>query len=129
MNILGVGPLELVIIVLILLLVLGPEDLEKTGRTVGKWINKLTKSEGWMAITTITREIRGLPARLAREAELDSLRDEFRLDNQIGTPPDFLPTETKHSETSSSSEDADPGPVEADTNPKNQPSTTEENNA
>lgn len=87
MNILGIGPLELVIIVLILLLILGPDDLEKTGKTVGRWINKITKSEGWMAITTISRELRGLPARLAREAELDRLKDEFDLDKQIGATP------------------------------------------
>jgi Sec-independent protein translocase protein TatA len=87
MNILGIGPLELALIILILLLILGPEDLEKTGKTVGQWINKLTKSEGWMAVTQISRELRGLPARLAREAELDSLREEFDFDNQIGSVP------------------------------------------
>jgi Sec-independent protein translocase protein TatA len=101
MNILGIGPLELALIVLILLLILGPEDLEKTGKTVGQWINKLTKSEGWLAITQISRELRGLPARLAREAELDNLREEFDFDNQIGSTPLFEePHQEKPAESS-----------------------------
>jgi hypothetical protein len=95
-------------------LILGPEDLEKTGKTVGKWINKLTKSEGWMAITTISREIRGLPARLAREAELDNLREEFDFDNQIGSTPLFNEPTTKKSADDSSGEETAAKPAEAE---------------
>jgi sec-independent protein translocase protein TatB len=125
MNILGIGPLELAIIVLILLLILGPEDLEKTGKTIGKWINNLTKSEGWMAVTRISRELRGLPARLAREAELDSLRDEFNFDNQIGSTPLF--EETKKEKTAAASIDDKPVDSEAKTEaPPPQDQETEE---
>lgn len=113
MNILGIGPLELAIIVLILLLILGPEDLEKTGKTIGNWINKLTKSESWMAVTRISRELRGLPARLAREAELDSLRDEFDFDNQIGSTPLF--EETQKEKTADASTDGEPTGSKAET--------------
>jgi Sec-independent protein translocase protein TatA len=36
MDFLGVGPLELLFILLIALIVLGPNDMVKTGRTLGK---------------------------------------------------------------------------------------------
>lgn len=87
MNIFGIGTLEIVIILLIGLLVLKPDDLEKTGRTIGQWINKVTRSEGWTAIRSISKEVRGLPARLAREAELDSLKDQLDPDKMIGGVP------------------------------------------
>ncbi|MEN8241305.1 MAG: twin-arginine translocase TatA/TatE family subunit [Chloroflexota bacterium] len=89
MNILGIGTLEIVIILVIIFLVLGPEDLEKTGRTIGKWINKVTRSEGWSAVRSISREVRGLPSRLAREAELDKLKDELDPNQLIGEVPDL----------------------------------------
>jgi Sec-independent protein translocase protein TatA len=126
MNILGVGPLELVIIVLILLLILGPEDLEKTGKTVGKWINKLTKSEGWMAVTRISRELRGLPARLAREAELESLRDEFNFDNQIGSTPLFEEAKAEKTSAAPSSDDESAGSAPETSAPPPQDQETEE---
>ena len=94
MNILGIGPLEILIILVIVLLVLGPENLQETGRTVGKWINKVTRSEGWMAITSISKEIRGLPSRLAREAQLEDLKAQIDIEKQIGTKPETT-TEAK----------------------------------
>lgn len=84
MNIFGIGGWEILIVIVIILLVLGPDDLQKTGRTVGRWINKVTRSEGWMAITMISREIRGLPSRLAREAQLEDLQSQIEPDKQIG---------------------------------------------
>jgi Sec-independent protein translocase protein TatA len=91
MNILGIGPLELLGILVVALLVLGPDKLEDTGRTVGKWINKVTRSEGWAAITSISRELRGLPSRLAREAHLDELKQQIDIDQKIGSKPADIP--------------------------------------
>jgi Sec-independent protein translocase protein TatA len=84
MNILGIGPFEIVIILVIVLLVLGPDDLQKTGRTIGQWINKVTRSEGWTAVSSISKELRGLPARLAREAQLEELKEQIDIEKQIG---------------------------------------------
>jgi len=95
MNIFGIGTPEIVIILVIIFLVLGPEDLEKTGKTVGKWINKLTRSEGWSAVRSISREVRGLPSRLAREAELDTLKDQLDPNKLIGDVPDLSIPELK----------------------------------
>jgi sec-independent protein translocase protein TatB len=73
MDILGIGPTELVFIILIALILLGPKEMQKTGRTIGRWLRNMTTSEGWRAFRDTSREIRNLPNRLMREANLDDL--------------------------------------------------------
>jgi sec-independent protein translocase protein TatB len=73
MDIFGIGPTELVFIILIALIVLGPKDMQKTGRTIGRWLRDLTNSDGWRAFRDTSREIRNLPNRLMREANLEDL--------------------------------------------------------
>ena len=77
MDILGIGPTELVFIILIALILLGPKDIEKTGRTIGRWLRNLTTSEGWRAFRDTSREIRNLPNRLMREANLEDLEKDM----------------------------------------------------
>jgi len=74
MEFLGVGPLEFFFVVLIALIVIGPRDLSKSARTAGRFLNRLYKSETWRAVTQASRSLRGLPNRLAREAEMEELR-------------------------------------------------------
>ena len=73
MDIFGIGPTELVFIILIALIVLGPKDMEKTARTIGRWLRDLTTSDGWRAFRDTSRELRNLPNRLMREANLEDL--------------------------------------------------------
>ena len=74
MDFLGVGAWELVFIVLIAIIVIGPRDIGKTARSVGRFLNRLYKSEEWKAITQASRQLRGLPNRLAREAQLEEIQ-------------------------------------------------------
>jgi len=73
MDILGIGPTELAFIVLIALILLGPKDMQKAGRTIGRWLRNMTTSDGWRAFRDTSREIRNLPNRLMREANLEDL--------------------------------------------------------
>lgn len=73
MDILGIGMPELIFIVLIALIILGPKDMEKTGRTIGRWLNSLVKSEGWQVFRQTSKEVRDLPNRLMREANIEEL--------------------------------------------------------
>jgi sec-independent protein translocase protein TatB len=75
MDFLGVGPLELLFIIVIALIVLGPRDLAKHARTVGRFLNRLYKSETWKAMSDASRSLRTLPNRLAREAALEELQE------------------------------------------------------
>ena len=71
MEFLGVGPLELLFVLLIALIVLGPNDMVKAGRTLGKWLRKLVTSPTWQTIQQTSRDIRLLPNKLMRDAGLE----------------------------------------------------------
>ena len=76
MDILGIGPLELVLILIIALIVLGPSDMVKSGRTIGKFLRQIVTSPTWHAVTRTSTELRNLPNKLIRDAGLeDDLRE------------------------------------------------------
>jgi Sec-independent protein secretion pathway components len=75
MEIFGVGPSELVFILLIAIIVLGPKDMQKAGKTIGRWLNQFIHSDGWKALQRASREIRNLPTNLMREANMEELRE------------------------------------------------------
>jgi sec-independent protein translocase protein TatB len=79
MDILGIGPLELLFILLIALIVVGPKDLAKVGRTLGRTLNRIYRSDSWRVLNEASQTIRTLPNRLAREAALEEL-DEVKKD-------------------------------------------------
>ena len=87
MEILGISPSELVFIVIIALIVLGPKDMQKAGKTVGRWLRGIVTSDGWKVFQQTSRELRTLPNRLMREAnqELDQISKEVR--GVSGTAP------------------------------------------
>lgn len=76
MDILGIGPTELAFIILIALILLGPKEMEKTGRTIGRFLRDMTRSEGWRAFRDTSRELRNLPNRLMREANIEDIQKE-----------------------------------------------------
>jgi len=72
MDLLGIGPLELLLVFILVILVFGPEDLAVAGKKIGKFLNQVMRSDTWRAIRSVSQEIRTLPNRLAREAEFES---------------------------------------------------------
>ena len=73
MEILGIGPLELFFILLIALIILGPGDMVKAGRTLGRFLRKVIMSPEWRTIQKASRELRYLPNKLMREANLEEI--------------------------------------------------------
>jgi len=71
MEILGIGPMEMFFIVVLALIILGPKDMMKAGRTIGKFLRDVTRSEYYQAFVSSSKEIRNLPTRLIREANLE----------------------------------------------------------
>jgi sec-independent protein translocase protein TatB len=118
MEILGIGAPELVFIVIIALIVFGPKDMQKAGKTIGKWMRDTVTSDGWKLFQQTTRELRNLPNRLMRDAneDLNKIGDELNTainptENRrssfvqpVGAKPGTLPTPT----TSQSSVENDP---------------------
>jgi Sec-independent protein translocase protein TatA len=80
MDFLGIGPLELIFILLIVLIVLGPRDMVKAGQTLGRYLRKLMMSPTWRTVQETSRRIRYLPNTLARQAGLEELQNDLRRD-------------------------------------------------
>lgn len=78
MDILGVGWQELIFIFLIALIVLGPRDMQKAGKTLGRWLNQFVRSDSWKALQQTSRELRKLPNTLMKEANLEELQEAER---------------------------------------------------
>ncbi|GAB4537822.1 MAG: hypothetical protein Fur002_00250 [Anaerolineales bacterium] len=79
MEIFGIGMPEIIFIVIVALIIMGPKDMEKAGRTIGAWMRKVVTSDGWRMFQQTSKEIRALPTRLMREAN-----QELQQVNQIG---------------------------------------------
>jgi sec-independent protein translocase protein TatB len=94
MEILGIGAQELIFIVIIALIVLGPKDMQKAGKTIGRWLSQLVRSDGWKAFQKTSREIRNLPNNLMREAnmEMAEAEREIRKATEVNLPPASKPT-------------------------------------
>lgn len=75
MEFLGVGPEELVFILLIALILLGPKDMMEAGRTLGKTLRKIVTSPTWKTLRSTGQELQKLPTRLMREAGIDELKE------------------------------------------------------
>ena len=87
MDILGVGPLELIFILIIALIVLGPSDMVKAGRTIGKFLRQVVTSSTWRAVTRTSDELRTLPTKLIREAGLEEDFKEIQGATKKAVPP------------------------------------------
>jgi Sec-independent protein translocase protein TatA len=75
MDILGIGAWELFFIVLVALIFLGPKDMVKAGRSLGKFLRKTILSPEWL---NIQRTVRNLPQQLMRETGIDE--NDFKID-------------------------------------------------
>ncbi len=73
MELFGIGPMELIFILLLVLIIFGPKDIEKAGKTLGRVLNQLVKSDTWRTVTDASRRLKTLPNELMREAGIEEL--------------------------------------------------------
>ncbi len=71
MDFLGVGPLELFFILIIALVIFGPNDIVKAGKSVGSFMRKVVTSDSWKAFQQARKGMSDLPTTLMREAGID----------------------------------------------------------
>lgn len=98
MEIFNVGPLELFFILLIMLIVLGPKDMVKTGQRLGRMIHEVVRSPTWMAMMNASRELRDLPTKIVRESgleeEITQVREQAQIQNLgLKIPGEFIDPE------------------------------------
>jgi sec-independent protein translocase protein TatB len=85
-----IAPLELLLIVIVAVIVIGPKDLPLALRTAGRWIGKVRKISGQFRA--------GLDA-MIREAEMEEMEKKWREQNEkimrehpVGGPVEMEPT-------------------------------------
>ncbi len=118
MDFLGIGPLELFVVFIIILLVLGPKEMVKAGKTLGQIFRNIFLSDTWKGLNRISREIRTLPMKLTREAELENLNKELGLNRQIAPLTEELKEYTSLDDISDLDPSKKPGqPIEPDDTP------------
>jgi Sec-independent protein translocase protein TatA len=82
MEILNIGPLELIIILLIMFVLLGPQEMIATAQRIGKWVREFVHSPMWKEVMGYTKEIRDLPKMIMDETGLQETLDEVRKTTQ-----------------------------------------------
>ncbi|MES0361156.1 MAG: hypothetical protein ABUK20_09595 [Anaerolineales bacterium] len=89
MDILGIGPLEFIFILIIALIVLGPSDMVKAGRTIGRFLRQIVTSPTWRAVSRTSSELRTLPNKLIRDAGLEDDLKEIQNVTKQAIPTDL----------------------------------------
>jgi hypothetical protein len=74
-----------------------PKDIAGGTRTIGKNLHKIYRPDSYRAIKQASDEIRGLPSRLAKEAELEDLKQISQELQETPSPPKKTPPERKTS--------------------------------
>jgi sec-independent protein translocase protein TatB len=80
MNLFGIGPLELGLVILLALIIFGPKDIQKASKAIGKGLNQLIHSESWKTVQKTSQELKNLPNRLMRESGLEELESATKSD-------------------------------------------------
>lgn len=76
MNLFGIGPMEILFILLLAVLIFGPKDISNASRTIGRSLNKLVKSDTWRTVNQASNRLKNLPNELMREAGMEELQKE-----------------------------------------------------
>jgi Sec-independent protein translocase protein TatA len=93
MDIFGIGPLEIIMILVIILIIVGPKEMVKMSSTIGKFIRQLMVSPTWRVVQETSRQLRNLPTTLARQAgieELEKMQSELKEVSEALPKPEDL---------------------------------------
>lgn len=82
MEFLNLGLGEIVLIVVLALIILGPGNMVKTAREAGSLIRRITKSPYWQELWVTSRELNEIPRILAREAKLEETIKDLNLETK-----------------------------------------------
>jgi len=117
MEFLGVGPSELIFIILIAIIILGPKDMQKAGRTIGRFLNQLIRSDSWKIFQQTSNELRNLPRNLMREANMEMMEAEKDLRRVIDPRTSSSPNRPSSGSSAAPANETEKSPAEPPINP------------
>ncbi len=77
-GIFGIGIPEILVVLALALIILGPKDMVSTARKMGRWVYRVYHSPTWRMIMSTSQEIRELPTKFVREAGLEDTVEEIK---------------------------------------------------
>lgn len=77
MQVFNVGVLELLLILIIAFIVLGPAKTIKTMGDIGRWFKNLSNSPIWREILSASKDIRDLPRKIMDDANFQNTFEEL----------------------------------------------------
>ena len=84
MKILNLGSLEILLILILALIILGPARIVDSARSFGVWLRRITKTKQWNDLVSTANEVREFPRKIIQEAgleesikDLEKFQDEF----------------------------------------------------
>jgi Sec-independent protein translocase protein TatA len=76
MTFLNIGILEIILLLVVMIIFLGPEQVVDMAGKFGRFIRKITRSEFWTTVSDTSREIRRIHKTLVEETGLEeSIQD------------------------------------------------------
>jgi len=78
MEIFNIGPMELILVVLLMIILVGPIEMIRLTRRTGALIRSASQSSFWKEVSGLKREIRQLPFQMAREAGIEEIDKDLR---------------------------------------------------
>lgn len=82
MQVFNVGLLEVLFILVLAFILMGPVKTVQASRRIGEKIRNLVKSPIWREIRTASREIKNIPKKVMDDAELQKLINDLDLSTQ-----------------------------------------------
>jgi Sec-independent protein translocase protein TatA len=71
MKLFNIGIPEALLLVIFIFIILGPGRIVSSARSLGIWLRKISKSQLWHDLVSTSNEIKDLPQKIIKEAELD----------------------------------------------------------
>ena len=82
MKVFNIGVGEILFIIILAVIIFGPENLVKSAREIGGFLRKVTKSPYWQEVWATRRDLEEIPRMLAKEANLKETLRELDLDTK-----------------------------------------------
>ena len=110
MEILGIGPLEFGLILVLMFVLLGPGGMVRVGQQIGSYLRSIVRSDAWKAVVSSSKEIRQAQDKFMQESgikdSLAELRDSSK--STRGFDPDPFGGRMIHDPTRSAESNDEP---------------------
>lgn len=88
MSFLNIGPAELLVLGLVLLIVIGPERLPAEAKKAARWVRSLMRTETYRDAAALVKTMRELPRKVMQEAQLEELERDIAAFERGASAPD-----------------------------------------